>query len=107
MKQLSIVKICDRVLFVAMFVRACVFAVPCVLMSKFHPWKSWSLILFNISCHVAKCVIEAFIKNTQRIFRLVDVDGNLHTQFICHACMSVSEIAVVCLFRPLSPARFI
>jgi len=47
------------------------------------------------------------MKNMQRILRLVDVDGILHTQFICHACMSVSERAVVYLFHLLSPARCI
>jgi hypothetical protein len=108
-KQLIIVKICYRMFFVAVFVRACVFAVPCALiLSKFLPGKSWSLILLNnIFCHVANCVIEAWVKNMQRIFRLVVVDGILHTQFICHACMSVSEIAVEYLFHSLSPARCI
>jgi len=108
-KQLSIVKICDRLLFVAVFVRACVFAAPCsTFLSIFLPGKSWSLILLNnIFCLVANCVLEAWLKNMQRIFRLVVVDGILHTQFICHACMSVSERAVVYLFHPLSPARCI
>jgi hypothetical protein len=49
-------------------------------------------------------VIEEWMKNVQRILRLVDVDGVLHTQFICHACMSVSERAVVYLFYLLRGA---
>jgi hypothetical protein len=40
-KQLSFVKVCDRALFVAVFVLACVFAVPCALiLSIFLPGRS-------------------------------------------------------------------
>jgi len=31
-------------------------------------------------------VIEAWMINKQRIFRLVVSDAILHTQFICHVC---------------------